>query len=264
MKKIISLLVLLVLFSSCNEYQKALKKEDIAAKFEVATKMYDAGKYTKAIRLFEQIAPQYRGKPQAEKLFYMFSQSYYKTKQYTLAGYQFESFVSGYPKSEKVQEAAYLGAKSYSKLSPDYSLDQTDTFKAIEKLQNFIDTYPNSEYLAEANESVKVLTNKIEKKVFENAKGYNTISDYKSAIVALDNFIADFPGTSYKEDALFLKFDSAYQLGINSVPAKMKERLNVAKTAYSGLFKYKADTKYKEQANEMLARVDKDLQKFTK
>jgi outer membrane protein assembly factor BamD len=42
--------------------------------------------------------PAYRGKPQAEKLFYMFSQSYYKTKQYTLAGYQFESFVSGYPK----------------------------------------------------------------------------------------------------------------------------------------------------------------------
>jgi outer membrane protein assembly factor BamD len=264
MKKIVSLIVLIVLFSSCNEYQKALKNEDIAAKFEIGTKMYEARKYSKAIRLFEQIAPQYRGKPQAEKLFYMFSQSYYKTRQYTLSGYQFESFVSSYPKSEKVQEAAYLGAKSYSMLSPEYSLDQTDTFKAIEKLQNFIDTYPSSEYLGEANESVRVLAEKIEKKVFENAKGYNTISDFKAAIVALDNFIVDFPGTPYKEDALFLKFDSAYQLGINSVPAKMEERLNVAKTAYSGLIKYKADTKYKEQASNMLARVDKDLQKFTK
>lgn len=264
MKKIVSLIVLIVLFSSCNEYQKALKNEDIAAKFEIGTKMYEAGKYSKAIRLFEQIAPQYRGKPQAEKLFYMFSQSYYKTRQYTLSGYQFESFVSSYPKSEKVQEAAYLGAKSYSMLSPEYSLDQTDTFKAIEKLQNFIDTYPSSEYLGEANESVRVLAEKIEKKVFENAKGYNTISDFKAAIVALDNFIVDFPGTPYKEDALFLKFDSAYQLGINSVPAKMEERLNVAKTAYSGLIKYKADTKYKEQVSNMLARVDKDLQKFTK
>lgn len=264
MKKIVSLLVLVLLFSSCNEYQKALKNEDVAAKFEIGTKMYDAGKYSKAIRLFEQIAPQYRGKPQAEKLFYMFSQSYYKTKQYTLSGYQFESFVSGYPKSEKVQEAAYLGAKSYSMLSPLYSLDQTDTFKAIEKLQNFIDTYPKSEYLGEANESMRILTDKIEKKVFENAKGYNTVSEYKAAMVALDNFIIDFPGTKFKEDALFLKFDSAYQLGINSVPAKMEERLLVAKTAYTGLMKYNAETKYKAQANEMLARVDKDLQKFTK
>ncbi|MDG1871587.1 MAG: outer membrane protein assembly factor BamD, partial [Flavobacterium sp.] len=85
MKKILSLLLLVAVFSSCNEYQKALKKDDVAAKFSIGTKMYDAGKYSKAIRLFEQIAPAYRGKPQAEKLFYMFAQSYYQTKQYNLA-----------------------------------------------------------------------------------------------------------------------------------------------------------------------------------
>jgi len=264
MKKIVSLLLFVILFSSCSEYQKALKKDDVAIKFEMGTKLYDAGSYTKAIRLFEQIAPAYRGKPQAEKLFYMFAQSYYKTKQYYLAGYQFESFVSGYPKSEKVQEAAYLGAKSYSMLSPVFSLDQTDTFKAIDKLQVFIDTYPNSEYLGEANEAVRVLSEKIEKKVYENAKGYNTISDFKSALVALDNFIADYPGTPFKEDALFYKFDSAYQLAINSVPGKMEERLNVAIVAHSSLMKFNADTKYKEKATEMLARVEKDLQNFTK
>lgn len=264
MKKIISLLLLIVLFSSCNEYQKVLKSEDVSVKFAMADTLYASAKYSKAIRLFEQIAPEYRGKPQAEKLFYMFSQSYYKTQQYYLAGYQFESFVSGYPKSEKIEEAAYLGAKSYSMLSPVYSLDQTDTFKATEKMQSFIDAYPNSKYLAEANATVKVLSEKIEKKVYENAKGYNTISDFKSALVAFDNFIADYPGTPFKEDALFYKFDSAYQLGINSVAEKMEGRLNVAKTSYLNLIKFNAETKYKEKADEMYARVEKDLQKFTK
>lgn len=264
MKKIVSILLIVVLFSSCNEYQKALKSEDVGVKFELATKLYDSGKYSKAIRIFEQIAPAYRGKPQAEKLFYMFAQSYYKTKQYTLSGYQFESFVSGYPKSEKLQEAAYLGAKSYSMLSPVYSLDQTDTNKALDKLQTFIDNYPNSEYLAEANIAVKALSEKLEKKVFENAKGYNTISDFKAAIVALDNFVADYPGTPYKEDAMFYKLDSAYQLGINSIPSKMEERLNVAKTAQTNLIKFNAETKYKKEAEQMLARIEKDLQKFTK
>ena len=179
MKKIISLLLVVIVFVSCGDYQKVLKNEDVGPKFEMATKLYDAGNYSKAIRLFEQIAPSYRGKPQAEKLFYMFSQSYYKTKQYYLAGYQFESFVSGYPKSEKVEEAAFLGAKSFSMLSPIYSLDQTDTHKAIEKLQTYIDNYPNSKNLVEANKTLKELNEKIEKKVFENAKGYNTILDYK-------------------------------------------------------------------------------------
>jgi outer membrane protein assembly factor BamD len=246
MKKIVSLLIIIVLLASCNEYQKALKSEDPAVKLVMATKMYEAKNYNKAIRIFEQIASVYRGKPESENLYYMFSQSYYKTKQYYLAGYQFESFVSSFPKSDKVQEASFLGAKSYSMLSPVYSLDQTDTTKAIEKLQTFIDTYPNSTYLAEANSIVKNLNEKLERKVFENAKGYNTISDYKSAIVALDNFIADYPGTPFKEEALFYKFDSAYQLGINSVPAKMEERLNVAKVAYANLIKYKAETKYKK------------------
>jgi outer membrane protein assembly factor BamD len=264
MKKIVALLFLALALGSCGEYQKALKTEDVGVKYDLAEKLYDAGKYSKAIRLFEQIAPAYRGKPQAEKMFYMYSQSYYKTKQYYLAGYQFESFASNYPRSEKVQEAAYLGAKCYSMLSPVYSLDQTDTFKAIEKLQAFIDNYPSSEYLPEANKTMRTLNEKIEKKVYENAIGYNTIMDYKSALIALDNFIADYPGTPLKEKALYYKLNSAYNLAINSVPEKMEERLQVAKVAYATLIRYKADTEYKEKADDMLARIEIDLQKFTK
>ena len=263
-KKIISLILIVAFFASCSEYQKALKTEDVAVKFEVATKLYDAGKYNDAIRLIEQIAPAYRGKPQAEKLFYMFSMSYYNTKQFYLAAYQFESFTSGYPKSEKIEEAAYLGAKCFSKLSPVYSLDQVDTFKAIDKLQAFIDSYPNSSYVAEANKTLRELNDKIERKVYENAKQYNTIMEYKAAMVALDNFVSDYPGTPYKEDALFYKYDSAYQIGINSVPSKMEERLNIAKTAYTSLIKFKPDTKYKKTADDMLARIETELKNFTK
>jgi outer membrane protein assembly factor BamD len=264
MKKFLALVALVVFFSSCNEYQKALKSEDIAVKFAQATKQYDAGKYSKAIRLFEQIAPLYKGKPQAEKMFYEYAQALYKTKQFYLAGYQFESFASSYPKSEKMEEASFLGAKCFTQLSPVYSLDQTDTYKAVDKLQSFIDMYPNSQNLAEANVLAKALREKLEKKAFENAKIYNTIDDHKAAMVAFDNFMINFPGTIYKEKALYYKFDSAYKLAINSVPAKMEERLKNAKQAYASLVKFKTDTQYKVKADEMLARIDKDLQQFSK
>ena len=264
MKKFLAIVAIVILFSSCNEYQKAIKSEDAAVKFTAATKLYEAGKYAKAIRLFEQIAPAYKGKPQAEKMFYIYSQSLYKTNQFYLAGYQFESFTASYPKSDKIAEASFLGAKCFTKLSPVYSLDQADTNKAIDKLQSFIDIYPESTYLAEANTIVKILREKLEKKSFENAKQYNTISDYKSALTALDNFIINFPGTVYKEKALYYKLDSSYNLAINSIPSKVEERLNVAKVAYSSLLKFNANTEYKAKADEMLARIENDLKQFSK
>ena len=269
MKKIISVFLVVLFFSSCGEYQEALKKEDIAVKFDVGTKLYEAGKYSKAIRLFEQLTPSYRGKPQGEKLFYMYSQSLYNTKQYNLAGYQFDSFVSGYPRSEKAEECAFLGAKSYAMLSPVYTIDQTDTYKAIEKIQAFIDRYPNSQYIAEANATSKKLNDKIERKVYENAYEYYKIANstnnyYKAAMVAFDNFIADYPGTPLKEKALYYKLDSAYLLAINSVYIKMEERLNNAKTCYNNLIKFKPTTEYRSKADETLAKIDVELQKFNK
>ena len=67
---------------------------------------------------------------------------------------------------------------------------------------------------------------KLELKAFEIAKQYYTTGEYfhnyNTAIKALDNFILDYPGTKFKEDALFYKFGSAYQIAILSVPAKNK------------------------------------------
>src|SRR5690606_7339878 len=90
MKNIFYTLLITLVLTSCSEYQKALKSEDVATKFKLGNELYDAGKYGKANKLFAQIAPQYRGKPQAEKLMFMYAMSFYKLKDYYLAGYQFE------------------------------------------------------------------------------------------------------------------------------------------------------------------------------
>jgi outer membrane protein assembly factor BamD len=44
----------------------------------------------------------------------------------------------------------------------------------------------------------------------------------------------------------------------------MEARLNTAKLSYGSLVKFKADTKYKKEADEMMARIDKELKQFTK
>jgi len=103
----------------------------------------------------EQIVPIYRGKPQAEPLMYRYANTFYNLEDYYLAGYQFERFVVSYPKSDSLEMAAYKSAKSYYELSPRYSLDQKDTYIALEKLQGFVDNYPESEYRTGCNDMVQ-------------------------------------------------------------------------------------------------------------
>ena len=254
MRKFTYILVVLYL-TSCSEYQNVLKNDDISAKFKLGTELYEAGKFEKANRLFLQIVPKYRGKPQAEKLMYMHSKSYYQTNDFYTSNFKMEQFVESYPKSERVDEMAFLAAKSYYYLSPKYSKDQTETIEALEKLQEFINRYPNSKYFDQANNLAQELDLKLEKKAYEIALQYNTTGpfhrDYNSAITAFNNFLDNYPGSIYREDALFYKFDSAYKLAVNSVVWKQQERTDKALKYYKSLLRYFPKSKYLDKANSM-------------
>ena len=278
MNKLFYILITLTFLTSCSEYQKALKSEDIATKFKLGEELYNAGKFAKANRLFAQIVPNYRGKPQAEKLMYLYSNSFYQMKDYYVAGYQFERFASSYPSSEKLEEAAFLSAKSYYMLSPVYSKDQTETKNAIEKLQEFINLFPSSQYLEEANKLIQELDFKLEKKAFEIAKQYKEIApgytkDFNAAIKSFDNFLFDYPGSSLREDAMFYKLEAMYQQAINSVEYKntiqeglvylKKDRLENAKE-YSNTFKKTfTNSKYIETVNEMTGTIEEELKNYS-
>ena len=119
--------ILISVTTACNPYQKMLNNPDVSAKYKAAEAYYNTGEYRRANRLYEQILPSYRGKPQAQRVIFFFANSYLQTKDYYLAAYQFESFVKSFPKSDKIQEASFLAAKCYYMLSPRYSLDQTNT-----------------------------------------------------------------------------------------------------------------------------------------
>lgn len=263
MNKFFYVLILVTILSSCSEYHKVLKAPDIGAKFKLGEQLYKEGKFDKANKLFAQIVPNYRGKPQAEKLMYLYSYSFYEMEDYYVAGYQFERFASSYPKSEKLEEASFLSVKSYYMLSPVYSKSQKETKEAVEKLQEFINLFPNSDYLDEANELMVELVFKLEKKAYEIAKQYNTISDYEASMKSFENFIFEYPGSTLREDALYYRIDSAYKLAVNSVERKRKERLEIAKD-YSAAFKSSyANSKYIADVDEMAVEIDEELKEYS-
>ncbi|SKB76065.1 outer membrane protein assembly factor BamD [Maribacter arcticus] len=267
MRRIFPILLIAIALQSCSEYQKVLKNDDVKAKYDLAEKYYEEGDFKRANRLYEQIAPKYVGKPQGERVMFFLSNSYFNRGDFNMAGYQFERFIKSYPKSDKVVEASFLGAKSYYELSPEYSLDQTETDKALLKLQNFINTYSESEYFVEANAMAQELTAKKEEKAFRIVKQYNKLGEFnydmlKSAVAASDNFVSDNPGSKYREDAMFIKLEALTHMAMNSFESLKEERLKSAKAAYNTLKKQFPESKFDKEANTIIEKINKELQRL--
>ena len=145
---------------------------------------------------------------------------------------------------------------------------QKETIQAIEKLQLFINKYPESQYLADANALIKELDYKLEKKAFEIAKQYNKIanyesSDFEAAIKSFDLFLIEYPGSVFREDAMFYRLDSAYKLGVNSIKSKKETRLNSAITYYNSFAKAYPNSKHKETADAMNAELTAQLSQLS-
>ncbi|CAL2055153.1 outer membrane protein assembly factor BamD [Tenacibaculum sp. 190524A05c] len=265
-RKIYFVLTLLVLVS-CGEYQKVLNRGTIEEQYKMAVKMYEAKKYSKALRLFEKVTPAYRNKPQMERIQYMVANSNFNEENFSIAGYYFNRFSQNYPKSSKREEADFLSALSYYNAAPVYSKDPTDTNKALESFQSFIDKYPNSLRLDEANKYYNELRFKLETKAFEIAKGYYTTAvtdsrNYRAAITAFDNLISDYLGTRYKEEALYLRFKSAHDFAMKSTDRRKDKRLKEAVKAYEKFERNFPESKFKAEINEMLASIKKEQQRI--
>ena len=262
-KNLACLFLLCAILFSCGEYQKVLNKGSEEEQYKMAVKLYESQKYTKALRLFEKVTPYYRGKPQMERIQFMVAQSNFNEKNYTTAGYYFDRFASNYQKSSKKEEASFLSAYSYKLASPVFSLDPTDTNKALEAFQGFINEYPDSEKLPEANKHYAELRLKLQKKSFEIAKTYYRTADYdlrnyKAAIQAFDNLLSDYLGSEFKEEALYYRLKAAHDFVLKSFDRRKLERIKDAINAYDKLKRNFPESKYLVDANEMLDTLQKE------
>jgi outer membrane protein assembly factor BamD len=262
-KNLACLLVLSLLLFSCGEYQKVLNKGTVEDQYKMAVKLYESKKYGKALRLFEKVTPAYRGKPQMERIQFMVAQSNFNEKNYSLAGYYFDRFVSNYPKSSKKEEAAFLSAYSFKLASPVFSKDPTDTNKALEAFQMFISTYPDSDKIEEANKHYKEIRYKLQKKYFEIAKTYYTTADYdvrnyKASIQAFDNLLSDYLGSEFKEEALYYRFKAAHDYVLKSTDRRKLERIKDAVEAFEKLERNYPESKYMLDSKEMLSTLQKE------
>jgi outer membrane protein assembly factor BamD len=129
------------------------------------------------------------------------------------------------------------------------------TKEAIESLQLYINLYPYSDRVDEANRLIDELMDKLVYKSYLNAKLYYDFENYKAAVVALDNSLKEYPDSQYREELMYMLLKSKYLLAINSVEEKKQERLSGALDEYFSFVDEYPESQYRKEADKFYETV---------
>ena len=252
-----------LLLSACkSEFEKIRSSGDVSRIYTKALEYYDQEEYQKAQSLFELIISSYRGKKEAEDIYFKYAYTYYYLGQYILASYYFKNFSNTYGASDLREEADFMSAYSNYQLSPTFRLDQTYTNQAIDGFQLFVNTYPNSSRVEECNRLIDELRNKLERKAYESAKLYFDLREYQAAIQTFDNVLKDFPDTDNAQQIRYMIIRSAYQLAKNSFVDKQKERYEDAVSRASEFLARFPEGPYTKEVNSIYNQSRESLNKL--
>ena len=254
----------MALLTSCSEYNKVLKGSDYNLKFEKAIEYYNNDQCYKSLPLLEELMSYFRMTSKGEDVYYYYAKNHYCMGDYYLAGYYFKRFVKNFPQSVRVEECAFNSAACLMMNSPDYYLDQTESYKAIDEFQLFMSKYPNSYLVDSCDKMVSNLRGRLERKSFEKGKLYFKMEKFRSATIALNTTILEFPDTEFKEEVLFLILKSNFLFASNSVDSKKVERFEESiKSYYTFVDSYKSSKFVNEAESFYLSTID-ELEKLKK
>jgi outer membrane protein assembly factor BamD len=204
MKNIFALLfVTLFLFACSSTLDTTNMSPD--EKLAYAIKLYDGEDYEEAVKEFESIILQYPGSSIVDDAQYYLAMTRFKREEYILAAYQFSKLIKGMPSSDFLPDAQYMLADCYYELSPDYTLDQQYSKKAVEEFQVFIDFFPLNPRVADAETKIKELNDKMARKEYEAARIYDKMEYYLAAFKYYDSVMEIYHDTQYAPLALYNK-----------------------------------------------------------
>lgn len=266
MKRFLYLAIVLIVFSSCNEYNALLKSSDIDQRYEAAKKYYYLGKYNRCSDLLLNLLATTKGTDRGQEALYMLAVANYKSKNYDSASDYFKKYYESYPRGYYNEDARLLSGISLLKNTPEPILDQTDTYRAITEFTDFIETMPASKYRKQAQDNIFILQDKLIEKEYAAAKLYYDLgtyfgncteggSNYQACIVTSQNAINDYPYSERREDFAILILRSKFDLAEQSVEDRKAERYQSAAEEYYSFQNEYPESKFMKRATELYAKA---------
>jgi len=256
------IICLCTLLASCDGYQKVLKSSDVNYKLTKANEYYNKKQWQRANELYESLLPIMKNTKNYEPLYYRYAYTNYYMKDYLSASYHFKNFVDFFPNSKDADECEFMHAVSLYKYSPKYSLDQTNTIKAYEAMQSYVNMHPGSKRIAEANSYMEECRKKLEMKESDAAQLYYNIAQYKAASIAFKSVMHNYPESLSSDYYQYMIVRSLYKFAKASVKGKQEERYVNTISAYHELVDTYPKSKYLHDAEKIYTLADNSVKQI--
>jgi outer membrane protein assembly factor BamD len=256
---VVGLLALIGLVG-CSGNQQVTSNSPKAA-YEKGVAEYQDEDYEKAIRYFRSVFNYGRGNEWAPEAQFQLAMAQRKRGKHLVAANEFKRFTQLYRTHEKVDRAEFEQAQSYYLRSPQYHLDQTDTKKAIDLFQLFIDRHPDHELVPTAKKRVDELRAKLAHKQYDAARLYERRDMWRAATESYRSLFDQYPETPWADDALLGALRSYLRYADRSIRDKQAERYQKALDQYAQLEQLFPNSPLLERADPLRAEAQRKLER---
>ena len=190
----------MVLLIGCGKKDVHLE-EDLSPRFEKAMGYFDKDKFVRAKAEFEYIIMANSGSKIANESQYYMAESMYQIEEYDEASIAFDRYVRFSPDYSKIEKARYRICECAINLSNSYQREQSETHMALEQLQMFIEDFPESDLIEDAEDAMLALRLKLAQKDYEVGRMYLKLEEYDSALIYFRSVLNHYYDTSFSDDA---------------------------------------------------------------
>ena len=188
--------------------------------------------------LFRNMLSDFPGSHLSDEAQFGLGKAFQCQKDYVTSIFEYERLLNEYPVSPYAAEARFQIGECYYQDARDIHHDQDETHKAIREFARFIEDYPQSDLVSQAENRINALRNQLARKEVMIAYDYILWKYYSSAKVYAEGVLKEYPDTESALDARFIIAQVNFKTGAldealneltlligRDLPEKLKEKV---------------------------------------
>lgn len=181
--------------------QTDIFEDDLSYRYEQGMEYFDSEKYSKAETEFTLIIQNNPGSSLALEAQYYLAESIYFQDRFAEAEVEFDRYIRFSNDSQRIEKARFRSCECAFMSANEYLFDQGYSAEILDKLQFFIEEYPQSIFGEEIISYMHNVRKRLARKEYETARLYLKLKEFESARIYFQNVVDNYYDTEFADEA---------------------------------------------------------------